>query len=218
MSVLAEHPSEIVRDQYLMQVADQLRLDHATLRPRVAELARHPELRSSPSTPPPVATRRPFGESRMPRPGLEALRLCLHFPHDVRPRLIAAYFTNDVQREIFVGLKSDRALSEVIDDLERRGDEEASHVLSQLAVDELDRDYTDEDVTAVVAQLLRSAVREELKNVERDLRDGRMAPEMAMATIGDVKTRLDLLDTSQGVNAESDLRQWLIERTATSTS
>ena len=50
------------------------------------------------------------------------------------------------------------SLSEVIDDLQRRGEEEASHVLSQLAVDELDREYTVEDVTAVVSQLMRSAV------------------------------------------------------------
>ena len=212
MSVLAEHPSEIVRDQYLMQVADRLRIDHATLRPRVAELARHPELRSTPSTPPSVVARRPSSESPLPRPGLEALRLCVHFPHDVRPRLIGAYFTNEVQREIFEGLSSDRPLSEVIDDLERRGEDEASHVLSQLAVDELDREYTEDDVTAVVAQLVRGAVREELRNVERDLREGRMAPDAAMATIGDVKTRLDLLDTPQGGDAESDLRQWLIER------
>ena len=44
------------------------------------------------------------------------------------------------------------------------------------AVDELDREYTETDVTAVVSQLLRAAVREELKNVDRDLREGRMSP------------------------------------------
>ena len=64
----------------------------------------------------------------MPRPGLEALRLRVHFPNDVKDRLIAAYFVNDVQREIFEGLSSDRSLSEVIDELERRGEEEAAHV------------------------------------------------------------------------------------------
>ena len=45
MVVLAEHPSELVRDQYVMQVADRLRLDVARLRPRVAELARNPRVR-----------------------------------------------------------------------------------------------------------------------------------------------------------------------------
>ena len=40
MRVLAEHPSELVRDEYLMEVADRLRLEPSQLRPRVAELAR----------------------------------------------------------------------------------------------------------------------------------------------------------------------------------
>jgi hypothetical protein len=150
----------------------------------------------------------------MPRPGLEALRLCVHFPSDVKGRLIASYFVNDVQREIFEGISSERSLYEVIDDLAQRGEEEASLVLSQLAVDELDRDYTADDVTAVVAQLVRSAVQEELKNVERDLREGRMAPDVAMATISDVKERIGYLETTRGVVAEGDLRDWLVERSS----
>src|SRR5665213_1065543 len=40
MVVLAEHPSDLVRDQYVMEVADRLRLESSVLRPRVAELHR----------------------------------------------------------------------------------------------------------------------------------------------------------------------------------
>ncbi len=219
MEVLAEHPSEIVRDQYLMQVADRLRLDFAPLRPRVAELARNPAQRSSPdSRPEVVPTRRRSTGAPMPRPGLEALRLCVHFPSDVKGRLIVPYFVNEIQRDIFEGLSSDRSLSEVIEDLQRRGDEEASAILSQLAVDELEREYTAADVTAVVSQLVRSAVRAELKNVERDLREGRMAPDVAMATIRDVKERLEYLETAQGETAENDLRAWLLERSSSAHS
>ena len=215
MVVLAEHPSEIVRDQYLMQMADRLRLDYGPLRPRVAELVRNPALRAAVEAPPEAApTRRRATGAPMPRPGLEALRLCVHFPSDVKGRLIAPYFVNDVQREIFEGISSERSLSEVIDDLAQRGEEEASLVLSQLAVDELDRDYTADDVTAVVAQLVRSAVQEELKNVERDLREGRMAPDVAMATISDVKERISYLETPQGEVAEGELREWLVERSS----
>jgi len=130
----------------------------------------------------------------------------------VKDRLIAAYFVNDVQREIFEGLSSDRSLSEVIDELDRRGEEEAAHVLSQLAVDELDREYTVEDVTAVVSQLIRSAVTIELKNVARDLNDGTMAPEVADVTVRDVKERLVLLESPSGQLAENELREWLLER------
>ena len=217
MEVLAEHPSELVRDQYIMQVAGTLRLEESLLRPRVVELARNPKPRTAnepPTAPsPPRAPRLP-----MPRPGLEALRLRVHFPNDVKDRLIAAYFVNDVQREIFDGLSSDRSLSEVIDELDRRGEEEAAHVLSELAVDELDRDYTVEDVTAVVSQLIRSAVTVELKNVARDLKEGNMTPEVADVTVRDVKERLVLLDSSSGHLAENELREWLVERTSSRSS
>lgn len=217
MEVLAEHPSELVRDQYIMQVAGTLRLEESLLRPRVVELARNPKPRTAnepPTAPsPPRAPRLP-----MPRPGLEALRLRVHFPNDVKDRLIAAYFVNDVQREIFDGLSSERSLSEVIDELDRRGEEEAAHVLSELAVDELDRDYTVEDVTAVVSQLIRSAVTVELKNVARDLKEGNMTPEVADVTVRDVKERLVLLDSSSGHLAENELREWLVERTSSRSS
>jgi DNA primase len=233
MEVLAEHPSELVRDQYIMQVASTLRLEESLLRPRVAELARNPKSSSNRITPSNhsapdsspsgdgatgPSSPSPWSRLPMPRPGLEALRLRVHFPHDVKDRLISAYFVNDVQREIFEGLSSDRSLSEVIDELDRRGEEEAASVLSQLAVDELDREYTVEDVTAVVSQLIRSAVTVELKNVARDLNDGIMAPEVADVTVRDVKERLVLLDGASGQLAENELREWLLERTSSRSS
>jgi len=144
--------------------------------------------------------------------------LRVHFPSDVKERLIAPYFVNDVQREIFEGLSTDKSLTEVIDDLQRRGEEEASQILSQLAVDELDREYTLEDVTAVVSQLIRSAVNLELKHVARDLRDGLMTPDVADVTVRDVKERVNLLEGPSSEVAENDLRQWLIERTSTRSS
>jgi DNA primase len=213
LEVLAEHPSDLVRDQYLMEVAYKLRLEETTLRPRMAEVARsgvkrfipnQPEGEEPPRPRPPVV--------KMPRPGLEALRLYLHFSGDVKERLIAAYFVNEIQREIFEGLESGQSVSDVVDQLQRRGEESAALVLSQLVVDELDRDYTGEDVSAVISQLLRSAVNEELRNVDRELRDGSIAPDVAMATIRDVKERVELLDTAQGDVAEKDLRSWLLTR------
>jgi DNA primase len=220
MEVLAEHPSELVRDQYIMEVADTLHIEAGMMRPRVAEMSRNGVKRIVANEPPdgeaPPASRRPV--LAMPRPGLEALRLCVHFSSDVKERLIVSYFVNDVQREIFEGLSSGQPLSDVIDQLQRRGEEDAAQVLSQLVVDELDRDYTSEDVSAVVSQLIRSAVGEELKNIERELRDGLITPDVADATIRDVKQRLELLGTSQGDVAERDLRSWLLTRIPVSLS
>jgi DNA primase len=220
MQVLAEHPSDLVRDQYLMQVADRLRLELVALRPRVAEMARNPVKREIPNEPfeDTAPARRRIVGAPMPRPGLEALRLSLHYSHELEGRFIAEYFVNDTQREIFEGLSKGVPVSDVIDALERQGEEDAAHVLSQLVVDELDRDYTAEDVTAVVSQLLRSAVVEEMKNVDRDMRGGVLSPEVAMATITDVKERISLLETPHGEVAERDLRDWLLSRSHSESS
>jgi hypothetical protein len=142
----------------------------------------------------------------------------LHAPRLAKDRFIAQYFVNETQREIFEGLSSGRSVSDVIDEFERRGEDQAAQLLSQIVVDEFDRDFTAEDVTAVVAQLLRSAVAEELKNVERDLRSDKVSPDVAMATIRDVKERVALLDTAEGEGAERDLKDWLLERTPSDAS
>ena len=210
LRVLAEHPSDLVRDQYLLKVADALRLDLATLRPRVSELVGNPQAKA-------VVVDRPLQprvSEPLPRPGLEALRLSLHFPHDVKDRFIAEYFVNEVQREIFLGLSTGQSVSEVVDHLRRQGEDGAADVLSELSVDEFDREYTVNDVTAVVAQMLRSAVTAQLRDVERELRNSEITPDVAIATIRDVKERLEMLDGPQGSVAEADLRAWLLARSA----
>ncbi|HEY5302892.1 MAG TPA: DNA primase [Acidimicrobiales bacterium] len=208
LRVLAEHPSDLVRDQYLVKVADALRLELATLRPRVAELVANPQAKV-------LVTERPVAprvSGPLPRPGLEALRLAIHFPHDVKDRFLPEYFVNDLQRGIFQGLSTGQSVSEVVDRLRRHGDEAAADVLSELSVDELDREYTVDDVTAVVAQLLRAAVTAQLRDVERELRGAEITPDVAIATIRDVKERLELLETPRGGEAERDLRAWLLAR------
>jgi DNA primase len=218
MIVLAEHPSDLVRDQYLMQVADRLRLEPASLRPRVNDLVRNPG-RIVETVPVSGGTeRRPrIDLGSMPRPGLEALRLQVHLPSLVKDRLVAAFFINEIQREIFEGVSSGNSISEVIDELNRRGEEDAANVLSQLAVDELDREYSGTDVSAVVSQLVRGAVGLELKKLERELRAGTITPDVVIATIRDVKERLGLLESAHGDAAENDLRDWLVERTSSIT-
>jgi DNA primase len=208
LRVLAEHPSDFVRDQYLVKVADTLRLDLSVVRPRVAELVRNPQAKA------PVLVATESRAARLPRqrPGLEALRLVMHFPHDVRDRFIAPYFVNDLERDIFVELSSGKSVSQVVDHLRRRGDDAAADVVSELAVEELERDYTVEDVAAVVAQLLRAAVAGALREVDHELRQGHITPDVAMVTIRDVKERLELLGTSRGDEAEASLRAWLETR------
>ena len=213
LAVLAEHPNDLVRDQYVLQVADRLRLEVSALRPKVAEAVRSGTRKFIDNEPPSEnepQQRAPL--SPMPRPGLEALRLCVHAQPAIRERFVIHYFINEIQREIFEGISSGHAISDVIEKLSQQGEEEAAQVLSEIVVSELDRDYTEREVSAVIAQLLRAATTEELKNVERELREGTIAPDVAMATIRDVKIRIDLLGGAQAAEAEQDLRAWLEER------
>ena len=218
IEVIAEHPSEFVRDDYKVRTADRLRIDLATFRQRYADLEGRPRERVVREIPNEPMTRRPRSASTLPRPGLEALRLYVHGPEATKQRFIAPYFTNEIQRDVFEALATGQSLSELIDALERRGQEEAALVLSELAVEELDQTFGASDVTAVVAQLVRGAVREELRSLDRDMREGRVSPELAMATTRDVKERVELLEGPNGAAAEGDLRQWLIERASLPTS
>ena len=211
IEVLAEHPSELVRDQYVMQVADRLRLDVAALRVRVGEVAR------GESRPTPIAVTPRANVGAMPRPGVEALRLCVHFP-DLRRRFDVAYFVHDVQREAFAALGDGETLTTVIDRLDRQGLEDAARVLSEVVVDDPGPRPSEEAVAAVAAQVLRHAADVALHELEREMRDGLVAPEVAMAVIRDVKDRLSLLGTGQGESAEHSLREWLTGRLATQPS
>ena len=211
LRVLAEHPSDLVRDQYLLTVADRLRIDVSSLRPRVLNMVGNPTVVTSPG----AFTRAPRSSQALPRPGLEALRLALFAPELVQGRLVAEYFVHPTLREIFVGVAKGLPTSQVIDQLERAGESEAAQVLGELAVSELDRNYSPEDVSAVVSQLVRSAVTAAMKDVERDLRSATISPSVAMATIRDVKQRLDLLQGPSAADTEVELRDWLVARSGT---
>jgi DNA primase len=214
MDVLAEHPSELVRDQYIQDLVGRLGLDQNMLRARVRDLAKSPRERAVREIPNEPAPQRP-ARSPMPRPGLEALRLIVHGPTAMKERFIAPYFLNEVQRDIFEALSTNQNVNELIDEFERRGEEEEALVLSELVVEELDRSF---DVTAVVAQLIRAAVRAERKNLNRDMLEGRISPELAGAMDRDVEERVQLLETDQGDTAEGDLRKWLLERASLTSS
>ena len=204
--VLAEHPNDLVRDQYIIQVADQLRLDATGLRQRVTTIVR------GGARPEPQYVVVPSGRPVLPRPGLEALRLALFAPELVADRLAAPLFAHPTQRVIFEQLRAGLSVSQAVDALEGIGESEAAAVLGELSVSELDRAYTTDDVTSVVAQMLRSAVAEAQKDIERGVRVGSLDPTTALTTIRDLKIRVDLLGTPQVESVERDLREWLVAR------
>ena len=67
LAVVGEHPDPLVRDEYMMVVADRLQLDSGLLRQRLAELSGSPNS----ATPPPTAD----GLPPIPQLELTAIRL-----------------------------------------------------------------------------------------------------------------------------------------------
>jgi DNA primase len=205
IAVIAEHPNELVRDQYVMSIADRLRVEANALRAGVEAVRRG-------ETPAPVVRRERRADDSLPRPALEALRLLVHQRQLVEGRLIASMFDNEIQRDVFDGLAESRPVSATIDVLNARGDTEAADLLSRIVVDELGRHYSGADASAVIAQLLRAAAQREQREIERELRSGDLSPQDGHAMVRDVKERLLALDGDDGVAAEADLREWLLTR------
>ncbi|MGC8499024.1 MAG: DNA primase [Acidimicrobiales bacterium] len=215
VEVLAEHPSDLVRDQYVMRVADRLGIDVTIVRERVRALlagTARSIATPSPGETPPAPSARP-ARGAPPRPGVAALRLCVHEP-SARAHFSAAYFVPAVQRRAFEVLIEEASVDAAIASLERQGQPEAADLLASAIVSELPAPPSAEMVAAVVTQLVRLAATAALRRLERQMRSGEITPERAGSVIRDVKARLEMLDTEQADAAVSSLRGWLEEESA----
>jgi len=96
VALVAEHPSDLVRDQYLMQLAEQVGIDVDRLRQAAAGSGRpDPGRRPEPAgTPPPRPPARDRSE-------IEALRVAVHEPGLVAALLDEALFVDPVIREAY---------------------------------------------------------------------------------------------------------------------
>ena len=213
--VVAEHPTDMVRDQYLRQIADRCRVDLERLRPLVEAALRGgtsegPKLEIS-------ATRvvRPVVTGS--RPGRAALALMIHVPEFVEGRFEPSYFLDPTQRAAFESLQSGRLIAECVDELESRDEADAAELIREISVEELSENLASErEIFEVTAQLIRAAASEALKEVDRDLRAGLVTPESALRVVRDVKNRLGELSDHTNRQAENDLRAWLVIREETS--
>ena len=233
LEAVVEHPNELVRDQYLMLVADRCRIEPASLRPlaeRLARAGRRPTAaspgpagapgeqgphqgRGAPETGSssgserraPQAGRTP-ARSEAHRPGLEALRLAVHQPRSVAEHLEPFLFADPLQRRAFETLLASESLQEALDAAETT-DEEVAGLLRRLVVEEPTAGADD-----VVGQLVRIASRRALADVEAQARlspdsVARLAPVIA-------RVRRDLEDLDEpdgGLIAADRLLAWLSE-------
>jgi DNA primase len=239
LAAVAEHPDDLVRDQYVMQLADRCRVEAPRLRERLEHLRAHP--------PAPTAggknRQRPAAESRRaedpdtgdpgPRepdddgyddtdddaaplvvragPGLEALKLAVHRPEDVAHRLHAVLFSDPMQRAAFESLVQHDDLHEAIG----ATPPPVAALLRRAAVEEPlagDPEFGD-PVDLVVDALLREAVRRALQNVERASRGLEESWQTGAVMTAQARLWLAELEESESGRAAADrLVAWLGER------
>ncbi|HEX2700704.1 MAG TPA: toprim domain-containing protein, partial [Acidimicrobiales bacterium] len=197
MAVIGEHPSELVRDQYLMQVADRCRLEADQLRRGTFTAGAPSGGRRGDGTSPPVP---PAGRRDPGGPELEALRLAVHHREEVATRLHAALFADERNLAAFSALAGSASVHDAI----TAADPGAADLLQRLAVEESSAQIDD-----VLTQLVRRAAHRALTELEAE---ARADPEQALglaATMTWLKVTLeDLPDTEAADRLVAWLVQW----------
>jgi DNA primase len=145
LAVIGEHPNELVRDQYVMQVAGRTGIDPDRLRDRVGRG--------------PVAARRTAAPSlvappKLHRAELEVLRAAVHRPEDVADRLHQVLFRPGLGRRAYITLSNAETLHDAIGS----ADTDVADLLQRLAVEEFEGD-PDTHVRALVDAAARRALR-----------------------------------------------------------
>jgi len=232
LSSVLEHPNELVRDQYLMEIADRCRMEPAALRARMDVIQSsspvedkgvrqdlHTTVTNNGTTRNersnrPSAEGPDSGQARPvrgvlvgPRPGLEALRLAVHDPDRIGERLERGLFADDLHARAFDALASTDGVSEAISLVDEE-DPEVATLLRRLAVEEPAVDADD-----CVVQLVRAAAHRSLLALQAEARlEPRLVPEVAQDA-GQVARDLELIGTSEaGLEATDRLLAWLHRR------
>jgi DNA primase len=174
LRLVAGHPNELVRDQYLMMVADRCRIEPDRLRalpvPDEDPMPVAPERRTrsgarpsspsatpSPSGAPPEADVEPV---RLSPQEVVALRLAVHQPEQVAGRLERELFAHPVARGAFDALASATTLSDAI----TACDPQTAEILHRLAVEDGSDDADD-----VMVRLVEVATTRAIAELDQEL-------------------------------------------------
>jgi DNA primase len=146
-TLVAEHPNELVRDQYAMKLAGRLQIDDDRLRETV-ERSRRGERPRVISSSAPVATR------PVDRRELDALRWAVHAPKLVSGHLAIELFVDPLARETYQSL-SQWSFREAVSN----SDPEVAKLLERLAVEDpiVDRQAPEDMVSRVVVNLVEAS-------------------------------------------------------------
>ncbi|MCB0994258.1 MAG: DNA primase [Acidimicrobiales bacterium] len=160
LAVVAEHPNELVRDHYLMEVADRCQLEPGLLRTRLAaEIQRQASGRDDA---PVIDLRAAALPERDDDVELQALRLAVHRPEDVPAFVDESLFARRLHRDTFEALVGAHTLQQAIDDAEP----DVASLLRRLVVQDAD----DLPADKVVGRLVDEAAMRELRRLEAHAR------------------------------------------------
>ncbi|MBW3614946.1 MAG: DNA primase [Actinobacteria bacterium] len=197
LAVIAEHPSELVRDQYLMRVADACRIEAQRLREHLTSgTSRGAGARLD-------LDRRSQGRSRaIGGPEIEALRLAVHRPESVAHRLEDVLFADEVHLAAFRALCEASRLEEAI----AGARPEAAALLQRLAVEDAEADPDDVTKLLVAAASQRAILR-----LQAEARASQSPTDYA-ATIAWLKlTTEQLWEEETSIGATGQLVAWLVQ-------
>jgi len=168
LAVVAEHPSSLVRDQYVMEIASRTRIEPDRLRAMLASPGSLP----SPTPARGRAVVRDRDDAADPRNGpaaapmresaeLEALRLMVIDPDALARWLHEALFTDERARAAYVALVAAPSAREAIE----AADPGAAELLQQVVVEDSDADPLD-----VAILLIQAAAQRELAEIAAQAR------------------------------------------------
>jgi DNA primase len=199
LGVIAEHPSDLVRDQYLMDVAGRCEIDPDRLRGRLRDPSRGRRA---------VVDRAPSARRALREtPEVELLRLLVSHPEEMEgwlDWLSEPLFRDELALAAYRALIDASSVREAIE----RADPAAADLLQRLAVDDTDAEPYD-----VVFRLIQEAGRRSMRTlVEQARREPARADAIAAETtwLGHRLNEMD--DPDSAVGAAEQLVAWLSDR------
>lgn len=192
LAVIAEHPSDLVRDQYVMEVADRCRLDPDQLRAQLTRVGSRVEAR-------PAVPVRPHPQHDSAE--VEALRLAVHHPDAVGHLLDEVLFEDELHAAVFRALAPGGTMHDVLG----RCDPGAADLLQRLVVEEADAD-PDNVASLLTAAAARRALRR-LDAANRRAHDPARSQRIAW-----LKMTIEQVDPDEAdPDARAQLLAWLVE-------
>ncbi|QXC62380.1 DNA primase [Aquihabitans sp. G128] len=196
LAAIVEHPSEFVRDQYVMAVASRCQLDPDRLRSSLRSGRIRPVVRVEAAKP---------RRRRADTPETEGLRLAVANPGEMLPLLDEVLFEDESHRAVL------RALQEADGDFHaatEAADPFVAEHLARLAVEESEAEPGD-----VRRMLIRNTALVALRELERDFRTA-ADPAPYGTAIGWLKTELEAVgpDAPPDRQREDELLLWLAQR------